>query len=308
MIDKLIERIKELNNPTVVGLDPREEIIPEFIRKESYRKYGRTLKGLANAYFKFNKMIIDEIYDLVPAVKPQISMYEELGPDGIDCFIKTIKYAKEKNLIVISDIKRGDIASTAKSYSRGHIGRVSVGGNEHKVFDADFVTINGYMGYDAISPYIENCKELDKGMFVLVKTSNPNSGDIQDLKTEDGRYVYEHMGELVSKWGEELIGKYGFSKIGAVVGATYKEQGKILRDQNPNTFFLVPGYGAQGATAEDLKGCFNEDGLGALINSSRGIIAAYKKDEYKDRYSEEEFHKAAREAVIRMRQDLLRVI
>lgn len=304
MIDKLIERIKELNNPTVVGLDPKLDFVPEFIKKEAYDKYGMTTKGAAEAFLKFNKMIIDEIYTLVPAVKPQVSMYEQLGEEGIRVYIETIKYAKEKGLIVIGDIKRGDIASTAEAYSNGHIGMVQIGDENHKVYESDFVTVNPYMGYDAVSPYLNNCEKYDKGLFVLVKTSNPFGGQIQDIESKDGEKIYEKVGNLVSEWGKDHIGESGFSKIGAVVGATYPEQGKRLRELMPHTFFLVPGYGAQGATAKDLVGCFNKEGIGAIVNSSRGIIAAYKKDEYKVKFTDKEFAKAARAAVIDMKKDL----
>ena len=304
MIDKLIERIKELNNPTVVGLDPKLDFVPEFIKKEAYDKYGMTTKGAAEAFLEFNKMIIDEIYDIVPAVKPQVSMYEQLGEEGIRVYIETIKYAKEKGLIVIGDIKRGDIASTAEAYSNGHIGMVEIGDKSHKVYESDFVTVNPYMGYDAVSPYLNNCEKYDKGLFILVKTSNPFGGQIQDIEAKDGEKIYEKVGKLVSDWGQDHIGESGFSKIGAVVGATYSEQGKRLRELMPHTFFLVPGYGAQGATAKDLVGCFNKEGVGAIVNSSRGIIAAYKKDEYKVKFDEKQFAKAARAAVIDMKKDL----
>ena len=304
MIDQLIEKIKELNNPTVVGLDPNLDFVPEFIKKEAFDKHGMTTKGAADAFLKFNKMIIDEIYDMVPAVKPQVSMYEQLGEEGIKAYIETIKYAKSKGLIVIGDIKRGDIASTAEAYSNGHIGMVKIGDTNQKVYESDFVTVNPYMGYDAVSPYLNNCEKYDKGLFILVKTSNPFGGQIQDIETKDGTQIYEKVGELVSRWGKDYIGESGFSKIGAVVGATYPEQGKKLRALMPHTFFLVPGYGAQGATAEDLVGCFNKEGIGAIVNSSRGIIAAYKNDKYKLKFNEKQFAKAARAAVIDMRKDL----
>jgi len=302
MIDKLIEKIKETDNPTVVGLDPRLEQIPEFIKTEAFEAYGKTPKAVAEAFFRFNKEIIDKIYDLIPAVKPQIAMYEQLGLDGIDCYIKTIEYAKSKDLIIIGDIKRGDIASTAKAYSDGHIGRVLVSENEFEIFKQDFITINPYMGYDSIEPYIDDCEKYDKGLFVLVKTSNPNSAEIQDL-ISDGKPIYEHVGQLVSKWGTNLIGANGFSKIGAVVGATHKEEARKLRELMPNTFFLVPGYGTQGGTAEDVKPCFNKGGLGAIVNSSRGITAAFLSEKYKH-FSEKEFAEASRQAVADMKEDL----
>ncbi len=307
IIDRLIEKIKQTENPTVVGLDPRLSFIPEFIQKECFENYGKTPKAVAEAFFMFNKEIIDATFDLIPSVKPQVAMYEMLGTDGIESYIKTIKYAKEKGLVIIGDIKRGDIASTAEAYSDGHIGRVDVEGNLFEIYHEDFITLNPYLGWDSIEPYMENCKEYEKGMFVLVKTSNPNSGQLQDLDV-GGKTLYEHVGVLTSKWGEELMGKNGYSSVGAVVGATHPDQAKKLRSLMPNTFFLVPGYGAQGGTAEDLSVCFDKDGLGAIVNSSRGIIAAHQNKLYKDKYSEKDFAQAAREAVIDMKNDLRRCI
>lgn len=308
IIDKLIDKIKETGNPTVVGLDPRLNYIPDFILNEKYEKYGYTLKAAAKAMYSFNKKIIDEIYDLVPAVKPQIAMYERYGIDGLKAYVKTCEYAKRKGLIVIGDIKRSDIASTAEAYSDGHIGKVTVGENSFMPFNQDFITLNPYLGSDSITPFLKDCKEYERGLFVLAKTSNPNSGEIQDLIV-DGMPLYEKVGQLISKWGEELIGVNGFSEVGAVVGATHPEQAKRLREIMPHTFFLVPGYGAQGGKAEDLAVCFNKDGIGAIVNSSRGIIAAHMKDEYKTAFNgEEQFAKAAREAVINMKNDLRRCI
>ncbi|WP_273325409.1 orotidine-5'-phosphate decarboxylase [Vallitalea guaymasensis] len=306
MVDQLIRKIKEMDNATVVGLDPRLNFVPEYIKESSYEKYGKTLKGAADAFYNFNKEIIDNVYDLIPAVKPQVAMYEQFGVDGLKAYIDTIDYAKEKGLIVIGDIKRSDIASTALAYSNGHIGRVEVEEEAFEVYKEDFITLNPYLGYDSIEPYIGNCNEYDKGLFVLVKTSNPNSGEIQDLVVE-GEKIYERVGKLVAGWGEKSMGELGYSRVGAVVGATYPKQSTELRKIMPKTFFLVPGYGAQGATAEDLAGCFNKDGLGAIVNSSRGIIAAYTKEAYRNKFKDEEFGKAAREAVISMRDDLNRV-
>lgn len=309
MIDQLVNKIRNLNNPTVVGLDPRLDLVPKQIKEEAYDLYGRSLKGAAHAFYLFNTGLIDAVSDLIPAVKPQVAMYEELGYDGLKAYMDTIAYAKEKGLIVIGDIKRSDIASTAQSYSNGHIGRVNIEGELIHVYKEDFITLNPYLGIDSIDPYFENCSKYDKGMFVLVKTSNPNSGETQDvLVTEKQEAYYEYIGGLVSKWGEGFIGESGFSKIGAVVGATHKEQGIKLRQLMPHTFFLVPGYGAQGATAQDLAGCFNQEGIGAIVNSSRGIIAAYKLDKYKNDYTEVEFAAAARQAVLDMKADLNRVI
>lgn len=306
MIDTLIKKIKETENPTVVGLDPRLAFVPQFIKDEMLDTYGNTPEAVAKAYLKFNQGIIDEVADLVPAVKPQVAMYEQLGAVGMQAYIDTISYAKEKGLVIVGDIKRSDIASTAEHYSDGHIGRVVVEGESYEIYKEDFITLNPYLGYDSIEPYMSNCKTYDKGLFVLVKTSNPNSGETQDIKVENGMYYYEYIGSLVKQWGEKAMGEIGYSRIGAVVGATHKEQGIALRKLMPKTFFLVPGYGAQGATAEDLKGCFNDDGLGALVNSSRGIIAAYQKEQYKG-FGDADYAKASRQAVLDMKADLNRV-
>lgn len=303
IIDKLIDKIKQTHNPTVVGLDPRLDYIPPHIKRESFGRFGETPKGAAEAFYQFNMELIDEIYDLVPAVKPQIAMYEQYGADGIEVYIKTIEYAKQKGLIVIGDVKRGDIASTAEAYSDGHIGMVGIGENKYSIYKEDFITVNPYLGYDSIEPYLENCRDFEKGLFILVKTSNKRSGDIQDLNI-DGQAVYEKIGEYVSEWGKDLIGEYGFSEIGAVVGATYPNQAKRLREFMPHTFFLIPGYGAQGGKAEDLAVCFNKEGLGGIVNSSRGIIAAYQTPVYKNNFTEEQFAKAARQAVLDMKSDL----
>ncbi len=306
MIDQLVAKIQETKNPTVVGLDPRFAFVPSAIKEEMLDTYGKTPEAVAKAYLAFNKAIIDEVYDLIPAVKPQVAMYEQLGAVGIQSYIDTIAYAKSKGLIIIGDIKRSDIASTAQSYAEGHIGLVDVEGQKHEIYKEDFITLNPFLGIDSVEPYFEACKTRNKGMFLLVKTSNPNSGQLQDLRVND-LYLYEYVGGLVSKWGEDMIGESGFSKVGAVVGATHKEQGIRLREQMPHTFFLVPGYGAQGATAEDLAGTFNKNGLGSIVNSSRGIIAAYQKDVYAD-FGEKDFAKASRQAVIDMRNDLNRVL
>lgn len=306
IIDKLIEKIKQTGNPTVVGLDPRLDYIPSFIIEEKYEKYGHSLKAVAEAMYDFNKYIIDEIYDLIPAVKPQIAMYERYGIDGIKAYIKTIEYAKEKGLIIIGDIKRSDIASTAEAYSDGHIGKTLVKENSFDVFKQDFVTLNPYLGSDSITPFLKDCKKYEKGLFILAKTSNPNSGEIQDLIV-DGKPLYEKIGSLIDKWGEDLIGKNGYSEVGAVVGATHKEQAKRLRQIMPKSFFLVPGYGAQGGKAEDLAVCFDKNGLGAIINSSRGIIANHMTEQFKH-LKDKDFAKASREAVLHMKEDLRRCI
>lgn len=305
--DRLIEKIINMQNPTVVGLDPRMKFIPEHIKKSSFEKYGNTPKAVADSFLAFNKVIIDSVYDIVPAVKPQVAMYEMLGECGIECFINTIKYAKEKGLIVIGDVKRGDITSTAEAYSNGHIGKVQAGSEQYEIYGEDYITVNPYLGSDSVEPYIKDCRQYEKGLFVLVKTSNPNSGELQNLDC-GGKLLYEKVGELVEKWGESLRGKHGYSAVGAVVGATHPAEAEKLRKIMPHTFFLVPGYGAQGGKAEDLTVCFDKEGLGAIINSSRGIIAAYTKAPYNERYSEKEFGDAARQAAADMKADLRRCI
>ncbi len=301
MINKLAERIGRLEAPIVVGLDPMLEYIPQHITRKAYAEKGENLEGAAEAIWQYNKGIVDATCDLVPAVKPQIAMYEQFGIEGIRAFKKTVDYCKEKDLLVIGDIKRGDIGSTSAAYAIGHLGKVTIGQKSFRGFDEDFVTLNPYMGADAINPFLEVCKEEKKGMFILVKTSNPSSGDFQDQLVE-GRPLYELVGRKVAEWGEQHMGDT-YSYVGAVVGATYPEMGKILREIMPKAFILVPGYGAQGGKAEDLVHYFNKDGLGAIVNSSRGIIAAYKLKGY-ERFGEEAYADASRQAVIDMREDL----
>lgn len=309
MIDTLVKKIQQTNNPTVVGLDPRLDYIPKHIKEQAFAQYGKTPLGAAKALLSFNVAIIDAIYDLIPAVKPQVAMYEQFGAEGIQAYIETIQYAKSKDLVVIGDIKRSDIASTAEAYSDGHIGRVIIEEEKFEIYHEDFITLNPYLGFDSIEPYLGNCSVYDKGMFILVKTSNPNSGEIQDIFVgENNERLYEYMGKLVSKWGDAMIGESGYSRIGAVVGATHSDQGKRLRELMPKTYFLVPGYGAQGATAKDLAGCFDSNGLGAIVNSSRGIIAAYTLKKYKNDFPEEKFADAARQAVLDMQHDLISVL
>ena len=299
MINQLVEKIKKTNAPVVVGLDPMLSYIPEHILKKSYDEYGETLKGAAEAVFEYNKGIVDNIYDIVPAVKPQIAMYEQFGIEGLAAFKRTVDYCHEKGLVVIGDIKRGDIGSTSTAYAVGHIGKVTVGSRTYTPIDVDFVTVNPYLGSDGIKPFIDVCKENDKGIFVLVKTSNPSSGEFQD-RLVDGRPLYELVGEQVDKWGQECMGD-SYSNVGAVVGATYPEQGKILRKLMPKTFILVPGYGAQGGGANDVKNAFDENGLGAIINSSRGIMCAWKKQGL----TENDFAKAAYNEAVRMRDEII---
>lgn len=301
MINRLMEKIEKLEAPIVVGLDPMLEYIPKHILKKAYAEKGENLEGAAEAVWQYNKGIIDATYDLVPAVKPQIAMYEQFGIEGLKAFKKTVDYSKEKGLVVIGDIKRGDIGSTSAAYAIGHLGKVVLGGKTYRGFDEDFVTLNPYMGADAVNPFLDVCKEENKGLFILVKTSNPSSGDFQD-QIVNGRPLYELVGRKVAEWGEQHMGS-SYSYVGAVVGATYPEMGKILREIMPKTLILVPGYGAQGGKAEDLVHYFNQDGLGAIVNSSRGIIAAYKLKGY-EKFGSENYADASRQAVIDMREDL----
>ena len=301
MINRLISNIKKTNAPIVVGLDPMLNYIPEHIKKKAYAEYGETLEGAAEAIWQFNKEIIDKTYDLIPAVKPQIAMYEQFGIEGLKAFKKTVDYAKSKDIVVIGDIKRGDIGSTSAAYAVGHVGKVQVGSKTYVPFDEDFVTVNPYLGTDGVKPFVDVCRETGKGIFVLVKTSNPSSGEFQDRQV-DGRPLYEIVGEKVAEWGESHMGD-SYSYVGAVVGATYPEMGKVLRKIMPKTYILVPGYGAQGGKAADLAPYFNEDGLGAIVNSSRGIIAAYKQEKYAT-FGAENFGDASRQAVLDMVEDI----
>ncbi len=310
MIDKLIQNIKRTGAPIVVGLDPMLKYIPEHLQKKAFAEYGETLQGAAEAVWAFNKEIIDSISDLIPAVKPQIAMYEQFGVEGLLVFKRTVEYCKQKGLIVIGDVKRGDIGSTSEAYAVGHLGSVQVGNSRCRGFDEDFITVNPYLGSDGVKPFIKVCNEEKKGIFVLVKTSNPSSGEFQDRlvrEAADGtksadRPLYEIVGEKVAQWGEDCMGST-YSNVGAVVGATYPEQGKVLRKLMPKAFILVPGYGAQGGKGADLVHFFNEDGLGAIVNSSRGIIAAYKQAEYAE-YGAERFAEASRAAVLAMKKDI----
>ena len=301
MIQKLIANIQKTNAPIVVGLDPMLNYIPKQVQEKAFKEYGETLEGAAEAIWQFNKAIVDETYDIIPAVKPQIAMYEQFGIPGLMAYKKTVDYCKEKGLVVIGDIKRGDIGSTSAAYATGHVGKVQVGSRKYAGFDVDFVTLNPYMGSDSINPFIEACKEEKRGMFVLVKTSNPSSGEFQD-QLVNGRPLYELVGEKVAEWGEGFMGD-SYSYVGAVVGATYPEMGKILRKIMPKAYILVPGYGAQGGQGKDLVHFFNEDGLGAIVNSSRGIIAAYKQEKYA-KFGEENFAQASRAAVEDMVADI----
>ena len=301
MINKLTAKIQKTKAPIVVGLDPMLNYIPKHIQEKAFKEFGETLEGAAEAIWQFNKEIVDKTYDLIPAVKPQIAMYEQFGIPGIMAFKKTVDYCKSKDLVVIGDIKRGDIGSTSAAYATGHIGKVQIGANKIAPFDEDFVTLNPYMGADSITPFIDVCKEEKKGLFILEKTSNPSSGDFQDQMIGD-RPVYELVGEKVAQWGETCMGD-DYSYVGAVVGATYPEMGKTLRKIMPKAYILVPGYGAQGGQGKDLVHFFNEDGLGAIVNSSRGIIAAYKQEKYA-KFGEENFADASRAAAEDMIADI----
>ena len=301
MINKLVDKIKKQNAPVVVGLDPMMKFVPKHLQDAAFKEYGETLEGAAEAIWQFNKAIIDNIYDIVPAVKPQVAMYEQFGIPGMIAFKKTVDYCHEKDMVVIGDVKRGDIGSTSEAYAVAHLGKVKVGNKEIAAFDEDFATVNPYLGSDGINPFLKVCKEEKKGIFILVKTSNPSSGEFQD-RLIDGRPLYEHVGEKVNEWAMQCMGD-DYSYVGAVVGATYPEMGKVLRKVMPKSFILVPGYGAQGGKAEDLVHFFNEDGLGAIVNISRGIIAAYAKEEYA-KFGEANFADASRQAAIDMINDI----
>lgn len=299
-LDRLIEKIEQTQNPTVAGLDPKLDYVPEYIKSRCFDKYGETLKGAAKALLEFNKVLIDALYDIVPAVKPQAAYYEMYGPAGMKTLCKTQEYARSKGMYVITDGKRNDIGTTMEAYACAHLGKVKIGSAEIEPFPGDALTVNGYLGSDGIKPLLKVCSENDKGIFVLAKTSNPSGGELQDKKI-DGEPIYEVMGKMCEKWGGDLPGVYGYSGVGAVVGATYPEQIKELRALLPHTFFLIPGYGAQGATAADIAGAFDKNGLGGIVNSSRGIMCAYQKQ----KCAETEFAEAARKEAIRMRDEIM---
>ncbi len=300
IIDQLIESIIAKQSPIVVGLDPRLESLPPEIVKEAINQYGESLEAAANAILQFNKGIIDAVYEEVPAVKPQIAFYEQYGIEGLKAYKETCEYAKSKGLIVIADVKRGDIGSTSKAYSNAFLGSVQVGNTKLKAFHSDFLTINPYLGDDCMREFMADIKANDKGMFILVKTSNPTSGQLQDLMTGDYR-IYEKTAQIVDQWNQENVGEKGYSPIGAVVGATYPEELKRLRAQMPKAFLLVPGYGAQGGGAQEVLEAFDDNGLGAIINSSRGIIFAYQKMDLP-------YQEAAKKAVLEMKKDILETL
>ena len=300
IIDQLIEKIKIMKNPTVIGLDPRYEMLPKCVKD----KYPKTLEGVGQAIIEYNKALIDAIYDIIPAIKPQIAFYEMYGIPGMQAFKETCEYAKQKGMFVIADIKRGDIGSTAQGYSNAYLGKTKIEENEQSLYDIDFVTVNPYMGTDCVKPFIDDCKKYNKGLFILVKTSNPSSGELQDEKLENGEEVYTRVAKYVEKWGEELRGEYNYSSISAVVGATYPEQLKQLRQIAPHTYFLIPGYGAQGGKAEDIALGFDENGLGGIVNASRSLMCAYKSEMWKDKFEEKDYAKATRAEAIRMKEEL----
>lgn len=298
-LDRLIEKIVEKQNPTVAGLDPKLSYIPDFIKEEAFAKYGKTLEGAAEAILVYNKALIDALCDIVPAVKPQAAYYEMYGWQGVRALTETIAYAKSKGMFVITDGKRNDIGTTMEAYATAHLGVTDVDGTEAAAFGADALTVNGYLGADGIVPVINVSKKMDTGMFVLVKTSNPSSGELQNLELEGSETIYLHMGNLCEEWGKELMGKYGYSGVGAVVGATYPQQLTELRKELTHTFFLVPGYGAQGGTAKGIAGAFDSNGLGAIVNSSRGIMCAWQKE---DGCKPEDFAAAARREAEKMKK------
>lgn len=302
--NRLIDKIIELKNPTVAGLDPKLEYVPQYIREKYYEQYGKTLEAAAEALYEYNTGLIDALCDIVPAVKPQMAYYEMYGWQGVKTFERTVRYAKSKGMYVITDGKRNDIGATMEAYAAGHLGVTDIDGEEVEAFGADALTVNGYLGSDGITPLLKVCAARDKGIFVLVKTSNPSSGELQNLELKGNESVYARMAVMCDEWGKELPGKYGFTGVGAVVGATYPEQLTEIRAEHPSIFFLVPGYGAQGGGAKGLVGAFNKDGLGAVVNSSRAIMCAYKKEGCDER----DYAGAAKREALRMKDDINSVL
>ena len=303
-IDKLIEKINETGNPTVIGVDTRYELVPECVKN----KYSKDITGMCEAMLEYSKALIDATYDIIPAVKLQSAYFEMYGVEGIKLYKEMIEYCKSKNMIVMADVKRGDIGSTSAGYSKAYLGKNIINEQEEGIFDVDFATVNPYMGSDCVMPFVDDCKKFNKGIFVLVKTSNKSSGELQDLKTEDGEEIYKKVAKLVNQWGEELIGENGYSSVSAVVGATYPKQLKELRELMPHSYFLIPGYGAQGGKAEDIALGFDSNGLGGIVNATRSLMCAYKSDRWKDKFKEEEYAKATRAEAIRMRDELIKEI
>lgn len=304
LIDKLIEKIKQMNNPTVIGVDTRYDMVPDCVKN----KYPKDINGMCAAMLEYSKALIDATYDIVPAVKLQSAYFEMYGIEGIKLYKEMIDYCKEKDMVVMADVKRGDIGSTSAGYSKAYLGKNIINEKEEGIFDVDFATVNPYMGSDCVNPFVEDCKKYDKGIFVLVKTSNKSSGELQDLKTEDGEEIYKKVAKLVNTWGEDLVGKYGYSSVSAVVGATYPKQLEELRKLMPHAYFLIPGYGAQGGKAEDIALGFDKNGLGGIVNATRSLMCAYKSDLWKDKFKEEDYAKATRAEAIRMRDELNKAI
>ena len=308
-VDKLVDKIKQVNNPTVMGLDPKMDYIPTSIKEKYFKEYGVTLKAAGFSLIEFNKKLIDAVCDIVPIVKPQLAYYEMFGINGLMAFEETVKYAKEKGLLVLADAKRNDIGSTAQAYSCAFLGETKFDDtNFVKVFDADAVTVKPYFGIDGVKPFIDDCKKFDKGIFILVKTSNPSSIELQNLKVEDGKLVFERVADLVNEWSKACIGSNSYSSVGVVAGATHPKELKMIREMMPYAYILVPGYGAQGGTAKDIAGAFSKDGLGAIINASRSLMCAYKSDKWSSKYNEETFAEACRAEAIRMRDEINNVI
>lgn len=303
-MDRLIKKIIEKDNPSVAGLDPMLSYIPNFLKESAYSEYGKTLKGAAEAIWQFNKSLIDALSPIIPAIKPQSAYYEMYGFEGVRVLNKTISYAKEQGLYVITDVKRNDIGSTAEAYAKAYLGETDIDGELIPAFSSDCVTINAYLGSDGLLPFIKYCNENDKGIFALVKTSNPSSGELQDLTFFDGETLYEKTGSLIEKYGEASIGEYGYSNAGAVVGATYPEQLSKIRERFKNMFFLIPGYGAQGGGADGVVGAFDKNGIGGIVNSSRAIMCAYKNE----KCDEKDFATAAIREAVRMRDEINSVI
>ncbi len=299
--DRLQEQIRAMKNPTVAGLDARIDYVPEHIRQAAYAQYGKGLKGACEAIYQFNVGLIDALCTIVPAVKPQSAYYENLGWQGMEMMERTIQYAKKKGMFVIADIKRGDIGATATAYAEGWLSGTVIEGETYRSFDADCVTLNAYMGSDAINPFLDAAKADDRCVFLLVKTSNASSCEFQDMVAGD-RQVFQVMGDLCERLGKGTEGKYGFTMVGAVTGATFPSDIRALRKRLEHTFFLVPGYGAQGGTAEDVRFAFNEFGHGAIVNASRSIMCAWKKTGGDGH----DFAQAAQNAAIAMRDDICR--
>jgi len=303
-VDRLLQLIDEKQNPSVVGLDPVLAYIPEEI-KQSAEKDMPPFRMVRKIFVRFNKMIIDAVKEIVPAVKPQVAFYEQYGSEGLKALEETVDYAKKQGLVVIGDGKRNDIGSTAQAYAAGFLGKVPLpNGETGPSFDVDFLTVTPYLGTDGIRPFMDFCRKEKKGIFVLVKTSNPSAGELQDVVTRNGAPLYEKVGKLVVQWGRDLVGERGYSSVGAVVAATYTQDAAKLRTLMPHSLFLVPGFGAQGGKAADVVPCFNEDGYGAVVNASRSIIYAWQKEPYRSRYRPGEFHLAAAEAAVDMREEL----